>query len=141
MKSIKKYLLISIGFLSLALGIIGVFFPVLPTTPFLLLTSFCFVRSSTRLYHWLINHKLFGTYIYNYMTYKAVKKSTKVGALLFLWASLIVSMIIIDQMYLRILLLVIGTLVSIHILSLKVLNAEEFDESKLEIQIKKEDTN
>jgi uncharacterized membrane protein YbaN (DUF454 family) len=133
---IKKYLLISLGFLSLILGIIGIFFPVLPTTPFLLLTSFCFIRSSSRLYHWLINHKLFGAYIYNYITYKAVKNHIKTMAVIFLWASLIISIMVVHHIYLRLFLLLVGLLVSIHILSLKVLTTEDLKHSALEIKNK-----
>ena len=120
-KSIKKYVLIFIGSISLALGIVGVFIPVLPTTPFLLLSSFCYIHSSKRLYNWLINHKVFGEYIYNYITYRAVKQSTKIGALIFLWASLIISMTIASNLHLRIFLLAVGVGVSIHLLTLKTL--------------------
>ena len=59
----KKYLLIIVGCLSLGLGIIAMFLPVLPTTPFLLLSAGCFLRSSKSLYDWLLNHKYFGEYI------------------------------------------------------------------------------
>jgi uncharacterized membrane protein YbaN (DUF454 family) len=121
-KSIKKYFLIFIGSLSLAFGIVGIFIPVLPTTPFLLLSSFCFIHSSKRLYNWLINHKIFGEYIYNYMTYRAVKRSTKIGALLFLWLSLMISMLVVSSLHLRIFLFAVGIGVSIHLYTLKTLN-------------------
>ncbi|MDR2626822.1 MAG: YbaN family protein, partial [Dysgonamonadaceae bacterium] len=58
-----KYVFISFGFLSLALGILGIFLPLLPTTPFLLLSAFLFARSSQRLYNWLLNHRILGNYI------------------------------------------------------------------------------
>lgn len=121
-KLIKKYILIFIGSISLTLGIVGVFIPILPTTPFLLLSSFCYVRSSERLYNWLINHKIFGEYIYNYMTYRAVKRSTKIGALIFLWLSLILSMLAVSNFHLRILLFIVGVGVSIHLCTLKTLS-------------------
>lgn len=121
-KSIKKYVLIVLGSLSLTLGIVGIFIPVLPTTPFLLLASFCYIRSSKHLYNWLINHKVIGEYIFNYMTYRAVKLSTKIGALLFLWISLIVSMIFVSNLHLRLFLFAVGVGVSIHLYSLKTLN-------------------
>ncbi len=85
MRSLKKYVYITIGSLSLILGIAGIFIPVLPTTPFLLLASYLYLRSSERMYNWLINHKIFGAYIYCYLTYKAIPKKTKVGTMIFLW--------------------------------------------------------
>lgn len=57
-KSLKKYLLIIMGTISLILGTVGIFIPILPTTPFLLLASYCYIRSSKKLYNWLINHKV-----------------------------------------------------------------------------------
>jgi len=81
---IKKYLLIFAGSLSLVLGVIGAFVPVLPTTPFLLLSAYCYLRSSKRLYNWLINHRVLGTYIYNYLTYRAITQRTRIVALIIL---------------------------------------------------------
>lgn len=123
--SIKKCMYIIGGSVALILGIVGVFLPVLPTTPFLLLSSFCYVRSSERMYHWLINHKIFGAYIYNYLTYKAIPKKTKVGAILFLWSTLIVSMIMVPSGHIRLFLIVVGLAVTTHLLMLKTLSKEE----------------
>ncbi|MCX7746474.1 MAG: YbaN family protein [Clostridia bacterium] len=124
-KTVKEIFLISVGSISLGLGMMGVFIPVLPTTPFLLLTAYCYIRSSKRLYLWLINHKIFGEYIYNYMTYRAVKRSTKIGALLFLWLTLGISIFAAASFYLRILLLIVGIGVSIHLFTLKTLRNEK----------------
>lgn len=121
-KSFKKLFFVSLGFISLTLGLIGIFIPILPTTPFLLLTSFCFIRSSSRLYQWLITHKVFGSYIYNYLTYRAVKRSTKITALIFLWSSLIISILIVKPIFVKLLLAGIGAGVSTHILLLKSLH-------------------
>jgi len=118
-KPIKKWLLMLLGSMAVTLGIIGVFVPVLPTTPFLLLASLCYVRSSDRMYNWLINHKIFGAYIYNYLTFRSVSKKIKIGTLIFLWISLMLSIFIVNDLYLKILLLTIGIAVSVHLLSLK----------------------
>lgn len=125
MRSLKKYVYITIGSLSLILGITGVFIPVLPTTPFLLLASFCYLRSSERMYNWLMNHKIFGAYIYSYVTYKAIPKKTKIGTLVFLWSTLIVSMILVMSLLIRIFLLVVGIAVTAHLLMLKTLSQED----------------
>lgn len=119
--SLKKYLLIAFGSLSLGLGALGVVLPVLPTTPFLLIALYCYLRSSRRLYDWLLHHRLFGRYLYNYVTYRAVPRNTKIGALILLWVGLITSMILVDKLFVRLILLAVGIAVSIHILLLKTL--------------------
>ncbi len=125
METIKRCLLICAGSLSLGLGVIGAFLPVLPTTPFLLLAAFCYVRSSKRLYHWLINHRVFGTYIYNYLTYRAITRSTRVVALIFLWGTLIISATVSENLHLRLFLLAVGIGVSIHLFVLKTMSGED----------------
>lgn len=85
---IVKMLLIAVGTVSLVLGAIGVFLPILPTTPFLLLTAACYCRSSERLYHWLLNNKWFGEYIRNYKEGRGIPLKTKIFALTLLWATI-----------------------------------------------------
>ena len=118
-KYIKKYLLIICGLLSFGLGILGIFFPVLPTTPFLLLASVCFYKSSERLHKWLNNHKIFGNYIHNYLKFHAVKRNVKIFAITTLWITLGISFYIISIVYVRIILVIIGIAVTAHIFSLK----------------------
>lgn len=124
-KTLTKYLLIFLGTLSLTVGIVGIFIPVLPTTPFLLLTSYLYMRSSRRLYEWLIHHRVFGAYIYNYITYRAVTKRTKISALIFLWLMLLTSILFMSNLHIRICLIAVGIGVSIHLFTLKVLKKEE----------------
>lgn len=121
---IKKIFLISLGIISIILGVIGLIFPVLPTTPFLLLAAFCFLRSSNKLYNWLINHKLFGSMLDNYIKYKAITKKTKIIAIVFLWCSLLLSVYLTQSVYIAVFLFVTGISVSIYILHLKTLNNE-----------------
>ena len=116
---LKKFLLITAGLLSLGLGTLGVVLPLLPTTPFLLLSSYCFIRSSKRLHDWLINHRIFGEYIYNYITHKTIKLETKILLIVLLWLSLALSMLNIDNIYVHVILAMVGTGVSIHILTLR----------------------
>jgi len=61
--SLKKYILLISGTIALLFGVIGALIPVLPTTPFLLIAAYCYLRSSKRLYNKLINHKIIGKYI------------------------------------------------------------------------------
>lgn len=119
--NLKKYIFIILGSLFLTLGIIGIFLPVLPTTPFLLLTSFFYLKSSKRLHNWLINHKVFGEYIYNYITYKGVKKKDKIKSLILLYLTLSISFYLVDITHVRIFLILVAIGVTIHILKLKTL--------------------
>lgn len=124
---LKKYLFVILGSICLGLGALGVAIPVLPTTPFLLIALACYLRSSRRLYDWLIHHKVFGLYLYNYVTYRAVPRLTKVFALIILWVGLITSILLVEILFVRLILLAVGIVVSIHILSLKTLEKAQLD--------------
>lgn len=108
-----------IGFLALGLGILGMALPVLPTTPFLILAGSMFIRSSDRMANWLLNHNVFGPPIRNYIEHKVVDKRSKFLALTLLWPTILVSALIVDLVWLKILLLLIALGVTLHILSLK----------------------
>jgi uncharacterized protein len=118
---LKNILFIIAGSVCVGLGILGAFIPVLPTTPFLLLASYLYLKSSKHLYNWLMGHRLFGSYIYNYITYRAVRRKVKIGAVVFLWVTLAISIFLVNNIYIRLLLMVVGIGVSIHILTLKTL--------------------
>ena len=128
---LRKGLLISVGVLSVGLATAGIFLPLLPTTPFLLLAAACFIRSSNRLYRWLITHKWFGPYIKNYREHKAITKRAKVVILLLLWGTLGYTAIgVISALAARVLLLLIGVGVTLHVLSLKTLTPEMLSEKR-----------
>ena len=80
-----KYIYLPLGFLSLALGLAGIFLPVLPTTPFLLLSAALFFRSSPSAYQWLMNHRLLGPYIRDFRESRAIPLRAKIIALSLLW--------------------------------------------------------
>jgi len=118
----KNHLFITLGFITLVLAIIGIFIPLLPTTPFLLLSAALFFRGSQKLYDWLINHKIFGEYIRNFREYKAIPLSTKIFALVTLWAVMLsTAFIVFDQWLIRGILIAIAVGVTIHILHYKTL--------------------
>jgi len=119
--SLKNIVFIILGSVSLILGITGVFVPVLPATPFLLLACFFYLRSSKRLYIWLTTHRIFGSYIYNYMTYRAITKKARLIALSFLWSALLISILLVSSPAVRLLLFAVGIGVSIHLLTIKTL--------------------
>ena len=76
--SIKKGILVASGTFFLVLGIIGIFIPLLPTTPFLLLAAACYIRGSKKFYYWLIKNKWFGKYIKNYQEGRGVPLKVKI---------------------------------------------------------------
>ena len=122
MEKIKKVILIVLGTISLILGIIGIFLPLLPTTPLLLLAAACYIRSSKKLYSFLINNKYLGTYIKDYQEKGAIPKKTKVIALCFLWLSIGGStLFVVSKFFVRIILITIAIGVTIHIVRLKTL--------------------
>ncbi|MCK5028172.1 MAG: YbaN family protein [Bacteroidales bacterium] len=113
-------MLASLGLISLALAILGIILPLLPTTPFLLLSAALFMKSSTRLYNWLMNHKYLGKYLQNYIHHKTISTKTKVSAISLLWITILASVIfIIEKAVIKIVLLAIAIAVTIHILSFK----------------------
>ena len=119
---IKRVFLIVFGSVFVVIGAIGIFLPLLPTTPFLLLSAACFVKSSDRMYNWLLNHKIFGVYISDYLKYKAITLKTKIIALTLIWLSMGYSILfVVSISWVRIILLSIATIVSLYILSIKTL--------------------
>ncbi len=83
-------LLVVVGVVSLTLGVLGIVLPVLPTTPFLLLSAFCFARSSERLHTYLVNHPVLGEYISNYHN-ATMTRAHKVRTIVMLWLSIVLS--------------------------------------------------
>ena len=116
---IKKALLVTAGVFSLVLGGIGVFLPLLPTTPFVLLAAGCFAGSSPDMHRWLCRSRFFGEYIENYRTNAGVSKSVKIRAILFLWAGLGLSAAAVHKPLVRIILAVVGVCVSTHLVMMK----------------------
>lgn len=120
--SLSRWVLIIAGTLSLGLGIVGIFLPLLPTTPLLLLSATCYARSSKRFYNWLLNNKWFGNYIKNYREGKGVPLKVKFLSISFLWIAIGYAVIFVVHILLgRIILILIAVGVTIHILSIKTL--------------------
>jgi uncharacterized membrane protein YbaN (DUF454 family) len=114
-ETIMKLALNLIGGIAVVLAILGVFLPLLPTTPFLLLASACFARGSTRLHAWLINNRLFGEYLRNYEQGRGIPLRGKVVALAMLWASIGYSAFAVGSVALVALLISIAAGVTIYL--------------------------
>lgn len=89
-----KILLAAFGVIALILGIIGIFLPVMPTTPFVLLAAACFARSSTKMHNMLLLNRYFGDTIRNYESGKGLSRKVKIRAVSLLWFSLICSTVL-----------------------------------------------
>ena len=83
----KKFAIIA-GFLAVGIGTVGIFLPLVPTVPFLLLAAWLFAGSSERFHNWLLNHRIFGEYIRNYRYNKGMLLKHKIRTLLLLWAGI-----------------------------------------------------
>lgn len=119
MNNLKKYIYLSVGGISVILGTIGLFLPVLPTVPFLLLALFCFSKSSPKYYNYIINNKYFGKTIKDYYDGKGVSFSTKIKAIIFLSLGIGFSIYKIQSPHPKIFLAIVWLAVTIHILMIK----------------------
>lgn len=116
-----RYALLAVGWLSVALGVIGIFVPILPTTPFLLLAAACFMRSSERFYHWLVDHPRLGPWIRDYLEGNGIPLKGKVYALGLMWLSIGFSCYLVPLFWARLFMLTSAVLVSLYILKQKTL--------------------
>lgn len=103
----KRLFYLTIGFIALALGCIGIIFPILPTTPFFLLTAFCFARGSTRFYNWFTQTKLYKNHLESFVTKRAMTLKTKISILSFASTMLLFPLIFIDVLVVKLLIIVL----------------------------------
>ncbi|HMA83583.1 MAG TPA: YbaN family protein [Candidatus Thermoplasmatota archaeon] len=115
--SVIRYILLFSGGFFLILGIIGMFIPILPTTPFLLLSTACFARSSKKFYNWLLTNKWFGSYIRNYHEGKGIALPVKIIVITLLWITVLISILMIaPNSLIKFVLILIAGIVSLHII-------------------------
>lgn len=105
MNRFKKGMSVFAGTLSLGLGIIGIILPILPTTPFFLLTLFLYTHGSDRFKDWFVNTKLYDAYLKEYVDNKQMSVSTKIRIIIFVTLSLSIGIYFVDLIPVRILLL------------------------------------
>jgi len=113
--ALKRYLLIALGTICLAIGIVGIFTPILPTTPFLLLAAACYLRSSPRFHRWLMNNRVFGGYIRNYTEGRGIPVKVKLFTIALLWVTIGISIWAAANMIVTIALLCVAVGVTLHI--------------------------
>jgi len=116
----KRILYLILGWLSLVTGIIGIFLPLLPTTPLVLLAAWCFSKSSERFHTWLLEHKLFGSIIRDWQSSDGIPRRSRNRALLFMWAGMAISIFVVSRFWATIGLITIGLCVSTYLLRMPV---------------------
>jgi len=116
---IRKTIFLLCGFLCVGLAVLGIFLPVLPTTPFLLLAAACFARSSTRFHYWLLNNRWFGSYIRNYREGRGLPLGHKIFTIALLWLTIGAAIIMVHPVWVKLLLAAVAAGVTLHLVRVK----------------------
>ena len=114
----RRAMLLVCGTLSLALGVLGIFVPLLPTTCFLLVSAWCYARSSPRLYGWLLGQRYVGAYLRRYRDERTIPAPVKTASLVIMWISIGYGVITVPNLLIRLTLLAIAIGVTIHLVRL-----------------------
>jgi uncharacterized membrane protein YbaN (DUF454 family) len=127
LSAIRRSFLIIAGLASVVAGAIGIVVPLLPTTPFLLLAAVCFARSSDPLHRWLTTNRVFGVYLRNYQEHRAMPAGMKWCAISVLWLTISLSIVAVDTLSIRIVLVVVAIGVTILIARIRTLENHRDD--------------
>jgi uncharacterized membrane protein YbaN (DUF454 family) len=123
---ILRIVLLSIGLCATALGILGIFLPLLPTVPLLLLAAACFARSSEHFHSWLLEHPQLGPMLNSFLDGQGIPLRAKITAISLIWISIPVSaLFFLDQLWLKVFLIALGLCVTIYLLRLPLCEASE----------------
>ena len=114
----KRTILISLGWLCVGLGFVGVFVPGIPTTIFLIIALWAFTKSSEKLRHWLLNHKRFGPILNNWQKHKVVPRRAKILMVVLMSLAVVLFYYSLQNLYLTIGLIIILVSVAIYVISL-----------------------
>ena len=114
----KRTILISLGWLCVGLGFVGVFVPGIPTTIFLIIALWAFTKSSEKLRHWLLNHKRFGPILNNWQEHKVVPRRAKILMVVLMSLAVILFYYSLQSLILTIGLIIILISVAIYVISL-----------------------
>jgi hypothetical protein len=121
--SLWRALLLGVGVLATALGVLGIFLPLLPTVPLLLLAAACFARSSPRYYAWLLDHPRLGPLVNAYLDGNGIPLRAKVWAILLLWTTISLSaLLVVPILLVKLALFAIAAGVTLYLLRLPTRN-------------------
>lgn len=122
---LKRGFFIVAGSVFLGLGVIGILIPILPTTPFLLLSAACYYKGSERLHRWMLNNRWFGSYIRNYREGRGIPLRTKAFIIALLWITITYSAVcVVSILVAQIALFIAAVAVTIHVLMLPTTGGE-----------------
>lgn len=128
--NILRWVLICCGCFSVVAGVVGIFLPLLPTVPFLLLAAACFARSSERFHTWLVQHNQLGPMIRDYLNGGGIPLRAKRIALGMVWLSFPTSAFLFVQVvWLKVVLMVAAVGISLYLISLPTISGMEKDGS------------
>ena len=116
---LKRSLYVVAGTVFLAVGCVGIVLPILPTTPFLLLSAACYLKGSERMHRWMLNNRWFGNYIKNYKEGRGLSLRAKGFTLALLWLVIGYSaLVIVSIILVQVILFAVAVGVSLHIFTL-----------------------
>lgn len=132
MRQSIKIILIILGTIFVGIGTLGIFLPLLPTTPFLLLAAACYAKSSQKFYHWLLSNRWFGEYIRNWREGKGIPLKTKILSIALLVLTITYSIVYVVPVLIgKLIMALIAGGVSWHIISLPTLKVEQRRQEKV----------
>lgn len=117
-RRIFRVLLIGTGLVSTALAVLGIFLPLVPTVPLLLLAAACFARGSETFYRWLMDHPRLGPIVTPYRDGRGIPRRAKAAAIAMIWVSIPLSAWLTGRPWLRVLLLAVGAGITVYLLRL-----------------------
>jgi uncharacterized membrane protein YbaN (DUF454 family) len=129
MKNSLNFFIAALGCLCIILGVVGIFLPLIPTTPFLLLAAWLFARSSKRFHSWLISQPKLGPFILVWQNGGGIERHTRTRVLICLWASMCISMLIIAKIWAVVVLICTGCGVTFYIMRQPVSNKSQSSQS------------
>ncbi len=116
---LARVLLMGLGHFFVGMGVLGLILPVMPGTVFFILATACYIRSSEKMYLWLINNKWFGKYAKMYLEKRSMPLKAKIFASLSMWISISVSIYLVEKALIRVILILVGISITTYFVSLK----------------------
>lgn len=122
---LKRALLLSLGWLGVVLGVVGIFLPIMPTTPFILLAAWCFAQSSPRFHQWLCNHKHLGLIVRSWEDGNGLPRKVRNRVIFLLWFSLCFSTALLQNWLIGLVFFSIGAGVTLYLMQQPILDEDE----------------